>query len=175
MMSWNLPNHHRHTDFSVLNDLWEHPYGLWEHSYGQIMETIQGPARICLAEDVIGELIDCHDDIIELREGAEQYDIRPWITELGVARTRISFNRAGIEMTIMERHPKEIYDAYQSVGPNPALIIMTKKPDTEIIRTYMWYKVQLHPMEVSVPWRGEAMATPVRFGLLSNGIVMESG
>jgi hypothetical protein len=127
---------------------------------------VRGAARIMACEEVIGDIIENLGDIIVLDEEERKYEPRPGIYDLGCSKTGVQIIQDGItegivKVSIAERHPAQIIDLWtHPEHPLTTLILATRRA-TGAIRTFVFDHVMMLPMEMDVPWRGEAMCTPV--------------
>jgi hypothetical protein len=127
---------------------------------------IAGPARFMGAEDVIGDLTECLDDIMVMEEGPHQYDPRPGWHDLGATRTGITIAGKTIKSNIAEMHPTQVQELFID---KPTVAFFWKK--AEAIEAMVLDGCTLYPMLLDVPWRGESMSTPLALTFRNGTII----
>lgn len=161
---------------------------------------IREAVRLVVCEPVIGELIEYIGDILKLEEGENQYDVRPGMHDFGASRGfEIIDESSDVEMFggsiiapvyrqrfvrahIAEQHPADIVKRWreivgdQYVGDQygvATLVFMTRNAQKKI-RSYIFERAQMQPLELPPDFRmrGEATLVPVSWSF-QNGKILE--
>jgi hypothetical protein len=160
-------------------------------------QFVRGACRIVVTDSTAK--ITAIEDIIQLDEGPNQYDLRFGFDEFGVSRTGLIMERDEIEeysmigdrfvipttmrvkTQIAEAHPQSIINnwapnigigQFPTPGHTRTLIFLTQKPDKSIV-AWIFERCLMLPIELGIDFRmrGEATAIPVEW-IFSEGYML---